>query len=180
MPRIAGRAPAYKRRAPLRRHPVRRRLAVPSCVLPPINGGLHCDALLAAAVLADGRVLPPINGGLHCDECFLAYNGAALGVLPPINGGLHCDECFLAYNGAALGVLPPINGGLHCDDQWDCCCLAGFTGAPAYKRRAPLRRGPPGRPSSGRCRAPAYKRRAPLRPHRFDHGRELVVTCSRL
>ena len=36
-------------------------------VLPPINGGLHCDAAARAGLELRAQVLPPINGGLHCD-----------------------------------------------------------------------------------------------------------------
>ena len=120
----AAGAPAFQRRAPLRRQsaagsqPLRR-------VLPPFNGGLHCGPLKSPprARRSGLAVLPPFNGGLHCGATLAAViRCRAMQVLPPFNGGLHCGAHCRSARPVGMPVLPPFNGGLHCGTS---CGAAG-------------------------------------------------------
>ncbi len=136
------RAPAYQRRAPLRR--VRAGATSPgSCpVLPPINGGLHCGFATSGDWL---RNAPPCSRLSTAGSIAARFSLTCAAVTPR-----GCSRLSTAGSIAAhfIAWSPP----------------AGHSRAPAYQRRAPLRPGhryPPGRLER---RAPAYQRRAPLRP----------------
>src|SRR6266581_3914638 len=150
------RAPAYQRRAPLRRISSRGHHPPGIPVLPPINGGLHCGPDTGTRRAAWNVVLPPINGGLHCGRVETPAFTPGSWVLPPINGGLHCG---------LAGRYGP-------DFQ--------LIRAPAYQRRAPLRPREPDASPPARPGAPAYQRRAPLRPHLHPPMAIHAAGCSRL
>ena len=132
-------APAVQRRAPLRHlGDVRDPRAVRG--LPLFSGGLHCGQQAMLNPMLGRLVLPPFSSGLHCGEGQQAYRA------------LYPDEC------------PAASGGLHCGASFWTSAHPGTSCAPAVHRRALFRvcRSP----SSWTCpglRAPAYRRRAPLR-----------------
>src|SRR5487761_1665425 len=174
-------------------------------VLPPINGGLHCGLhrdptshrrhLRAPAYQRRAPLRPPTrrhpSASRHgCSRLSTAGSIAALSrecrgaaghpVLPPINGGLHCGNAAAAKSlfaqlcsrlstagSIAAGLLPDLRA-------WQ------EGGAPAYQRRAPLRRAGLRLGVTGGDRAPAYQRRAPLRQLRVGNAGDIHPGCSRL
>ena len=160
-------APAVRRRAPLRR--VRR---CPGADLPGqscsrrSDGGLHCGNHPSTVTPPDsGRVFPPVDGGLHCG--YLTGRPAAEGQAwcsrRPLNR-LHCRMIARQTAYGLPSVLPPFNGGLHCGCRRTLPTTRDRPGAPAVRRRAPLRRRR--RPcwcARRRPARPADHRRAPLR-----------------
>ena len=142
---LSARAPAFQRRAPLRRSRSRRRADRSQRVLPPFNGGLHCGA-------RDHR--RPAGAGSWCSR--LSTAGSIAAPVPQRHELAHRP------------VLPPFNGGLHCGGDDDVARRdGGRPGAPAFQRRAPLRpRACSAASRTTRSGAPAFQRRAPLRPDR--------------
>ncbi len=169
----AKRAPAFQRRAPLRR---RRGL-----VLLALDDG-RCSRLSTAGSIAAGFRPGGEAGEVSCSR--LSTAGSIAAARPP--------ECIPG----CLTVLPPFNGGLHCGLAAGDDFREHLPGAPAFQRRAPLRRepdvrdhhrarvlppfngglhcGPDPQPGSRTCPpgAPAFQRRAPLRRRRHRLLRE--------
>jgi len=165
--RVPG-APAFQRRAPLR--PAQPSL--PRCSRP------RAPAFQRRAPLRPGSlaVRPP----RHASCSRLSTAGSIAASAPAGKAATRPP------------VLPPFNGGLHCGILAALRSLAAAQGAPAFQRRAPLRRvtgrvqdlGPGGAPAFQRRaplrqqvqvsvggpleRAPAFQRRAPLRPSGDD------------
>ena len=149
-------APAFQRRAPLR-PPAGAGAVRTAAVLPPFNGGLHCGTLSTASVADRAAACSRLStaGSIAASTTAAALQHGSP-VLPPFNGGLHCGTRSAHASGRRRHVLPPFNGGLHC--------------------------GMPCRPGTGRQhdRAPAFQRRAPLRQRSAGTGNPGVARCSRL
>jgi len=133
-------APAFQRRAPLR--PAGHRpetLPIPACSRLSTAGSIAAVMTTASA----GRiwpVLPPFNGGLHCGVSRAQRAVRVVEVLPPFNGGLHCGRGARRAMVGWRDVLPPFNGGLHCGLGPRPLADLLQHRAPAFQRRAPLRR----------------------------------------
>ena len=166
-------------------------------MLPPFNGGLHCGASLGAAGPSTVPGAPAFQRRAPLRRLGRRWDGAGTAVLPPFNGGLHCGTGLPVTPVPAVGVLPPFNGGLHCGAMPASDCGRLRLGAPAFQRRAPLRRHGRGSRTADGCSrlstagsiaaadlpdlrrirrgAPAFQRRAPLRHVDAAPGRRLDV-----
>jgi len=141
LPRLPPGAPAFQRRAPLRRPCCPgSRSAPPGCSRLSTAGSIAARPTGSTAS-SSPTVLPPFNGGLHCGRFFTVPGADSAGGAPAFQRRaplrqrrqeqvarrhrIRCSRLSTAGSIAADGppgapgipaarVLPPFNGGLHC------------------------------------------------------------------
>src|SRR5487761_172453 len=167
---------------------IRRRTAG-TCVLPPINGGLHCGhrpgdipapVVTGAPAYQRRAPLRPYPGSVAAPQVSpcsrLSTAGSIAAMLPPRRpcsrscapayqrrAPLRRDYCPIYVLGKK-GVLPPINGGLHCGVPACGSELPGVIVLPPINGGLHCGSFESATLAIYTPGAPAYQRRAPLRP----------------
>ena len=98
----------------------------------------HCPRSSDGSYLASRA--PAVPGGLHCGRLRVTIRSSAHRVLPPFTAGSIAARSRRSCIGSrTLAVLPPFTGGLHCGTAQRVDRSLDSAGAPAVRRRAPLR-----------------------------------------